>query len=150
MAARAHRASPPALSPASQTSNPQPTTHKQPLPLIHSQEPSQPLLVGYRRPSAPEGGVRRALSTCDGFLLAPLHAAAHAAPLAHKQPRPVPATTSDELMTHTALLYVHVIDIYVFEYMYVWLENGSTTTFCSSRMVEIEPVIPHCSECTRV
>ena len=31
--------------------------------------------------------------------------------------------------------------------MYVWLENGSTTTFCSSRMVEIEPVIPHCT-CT--
>ena len=28
--------------------------------------------------------------------------------------------------------------------MYVWLENGSTTTWCSSRMVEIEPVIPHC------
>ena len=27
--------------------------------------------------------------------------------------------------------------------MYVWLENGSSTTFCSSRMVEIEPVIPY-------
>ena len=27
----------------------------------------------------------------------------------------------------------------------VWLENGSSTTFCSSRMVEIEPVIPHCT-----
>ena len=30
----------------------------------------------------------------------------------------------------------------------VWLENGSSTTFCSSRMVEIEPVIPHCNAVT--
>ena len=29
----------------------------------------------------------------------------------------VPATTSDELMTHTVLLYV--MDIHVFQYMYV-------------------------------
>ena len=34
--------------------------------------------------------------------------------------------------------------------MYVWLENGSTTTFCSSRMVEIEPVIPHCRSSAQV